>query len=67
MAKKELLKELTSEQIEKVKECKSSYEIIALAKTQGVELTSEQLEAVSGGACSSSDREEGKNKRKIDS
>lgn len=31
--------------------CKSSEEILALAKEEGVQLSDEQLEAVSGGAC----------------
>ena len=51
--KKELLKGLTKEQIEKVKACKSHEELLALAKKEGVELTAEQLEVISGGgACS---------------
>ena len=50
--KSELLKGLTEEQIAKVNECKSSEEILALAKAEGIELTDEQLEAVSGGWCS---------------
>ena len=50
--KKELLKGLTEEQIKKVKECKSSEEILSLAKAEGVQLSDEQLEAVSGGGCS---------------
>ena len=45
------MKGLTEEQKNKVKECKSSEEILALAKAEGVTLTDEQLEAVSGGAC----------------
>ena len=50
---KELLKGLTEEQIAKVKACKSHEELLALAKKEGVELTAEQLEAISGGgACS---------------
>ena len=49
--KKELLKGLSEEQIKKVEECKSSEEILALAKAEGMELTDEQLEAVSGGGC----------------
>ncbi len=49
--REELLKGLTEEQKNKVKECKSSEEILALAKAEGVTLTDEQLEAVSGGAC----------------
>ena len=51
--KKELLKGLTKEQIEKVKECKTHEELLVLAKAEGIELTNEQLEAISGGgACS---------------
>ncbi len=49
--RKELLKGLSEEQIKKVEECKSSEEILALAKAEGMELTDEQLEAVSGGGC----------------
>lgn len=52
--REELLKGLTEEQIEKVKECKNSEELLAFAKKEGVALTDEQLEAVSGG-CSSTD------------
>ena len=47
----ELLKGLSEEQIKKVEACKSSEEILALAKEEGVALNDEQLEAVSGGAC----------------
>ena len=47
--RKDLLKGLTDEQIKKVEACKSPDEIIALAKAEGVELSEEQLEAVSGG------------------
>ena len=49
----ELLKGLTDEQVKKVKACKSSQEILELAKSEGVELNEEQLEAVSGGGCGS--------------
>ena len=52
--KKELLKGLTEEQIAKAKACKSQEELLKLAKEEGVELTSEQIEAVSGGGCFSS-------------
>ena len=52
--KEELLKGLTEEQITKVKECKNQEELLKLAKAEGVELTSEQIEAVSGGGCLSS-------------
>ena len=50
--KKELLLEgLTEEQIEKIKNCKSRDEILELAKNEGIQLNDEQLEAVTGGAC----------------
>ena len=55
--RKELLKGLTEEQIKKVKECKSSEEILDLAKAEGVQLSDEQLEAVSGGGCIGRDPE----------
>ena len=45
----ELLKGLTEEQIKKVEACKNAEEILALAKAEGVKLSEEQLEAVSGG------------------
>ncbi|MCR5079629.1 MAG: hypothetical protein K6B65_06925 [Bacilli bacterium] len=47
--KKELLEGLSDEQIEKIKACKTSEEVLTLAKKEGIELTEEQLEAVSGG------------------
>ena len=46
---KELLKGLTEEQIAKVKKCKNGDELLALAKSEGIQLTDEQLAAVSGG------------------
>ena len=49
--REELLKGLTDEQIAKVKGCKTQEEMLALAKEEGIELTDEQLEAVSGGNC----------------
>jgi transposase-like protein len=49
--REELLKGLTEEQIKKVEACKNASEILALAKTEGVELNDEQLEAVNGGNC----------------
>ena len=49
--KKELLKGLTKEQIEKASKCKNSEELIALAKAEGVKLNEEQLSAVNGGVC----------------
>ena len=53
--KNELLKGLSEEQIAKVKACKSQEELLALAKAEGIQLSDEQLEAVSGGGCSSTD------------
>ena len=47
--RKELLKGLSEEQIKKVEAAKSAEEILALAKEEGIELSDEQLEAVSGG------------------
>ena len=54
--KKELLKGLNEKQIAKVKACKSQDELLALAKEEGVELTDEQLSAVSGGGCFSTNK-----------
>ena len=54
--KEELLKGLSEEQIAKVKACKSQEEILALAKEEDIELTDQQLEAVSGGGCSNKPR-----------
>lgn len=56
MMKEELLKGLNDEQIAKVKACKNQEEILKLAKEEGIELTDDQLEAVSGGFCSTSTR-----------
>ena len=42
-------KDLTPEQKEKARACKTPEELFALAKEEGVELTEEQREAVSGG------------------
>ena len=44
---------LTDEQKAKIKNCKTPEEILELAKAEGVELTPDQLDAVSGGACGS--------------
>lgn len=49
--KQELLQGLTEEQIAKLKTCKNAEEILTAAKEEGIELTDEQLEAVSGGNC----------------
>lgn len=42
-------KDLTDEQRAKARACTSPEELMALARDEGVELTDEQLEAVSGG------------------
>ena len=52
--KEELLNGLTEEQIAKVKACKNREELLKIAKEEGVELSDEQLNAVSGGGCFSS-------------
>lgn len=67
--KKELLEGLTDEQISKIRACKTQDEFLALAKQEGVELSAEQLSAVSGGACSSSedDKKDKDGNRKIES
>ncbi|MBR1847486.1 MAG: hypothetical protein IJ787_07220 [Bacilli bacterium] len=49
--REELLKGLSEEQIAKLKQCRSSEEILKLAKKEGLELSDDQLEAVSGGNC----------------
>ena len=49
--KEELLKGLSEEQIAKVKACKNHEELLAVAKEEGIELSEEQLSAVSGGSC----------------
>jgi DNA-directed RNA polymerase subunit M/transcription elongation factor TFIIS len=54
--KQDLLKGLTKEQIAKARSCKNPEEIISLAKSEGVELSEEQLAAVSGGGCFSSEK-----------
>ena len=43
-------KDLTPEQKERVQNCNSPEELLELAKAEGVTLTDDQLEAVSGGA-----------------
>ncbi len=66
--KNELLKGLTAEQIAKVKSCNNAGELLQLAKAEAIELTDEQLSAISGGGCDSDG--DNKNvilKRKIDS
>ena len=43
------IKDLTEEQIEKAKACKTAEEFFALAKEEGIELSEEELDAMSGG------------------
>lgn len=49
--REELLKGLSAEQIAKLKSCKNQDEILKMAKEEGLELSDEQLAAVSGGNC----------------
>ena len=63
--RKDLLKGLTQEQIAKVEACKSSKELLELAKAEGIQLTDEQLKAVSGGCGSTDNKNDGH--RKIES
>ena len=42
-------KDLTPEQLEKARACKSPEELVELAKEEGVELTDEQIGMISGG------------------
>ena len=70
--RQELLNGLTADQIEKVAECDNSFDLLQLAKDEGVELNDEQLDAVSGGGCGGDDdKNKDKDKdgghRKIDS
>ena len=53
--KKELLEGLSKEQIEKLKTCKDTAEMLSIAKEEGIELNDAQLKAVSGGACETND------------
>ena len=41
--------DLTPEQMERIKSCTSPEELLALAKTEGYELSEQELEAVTGG------------------
>ena len=66
--REELLKGLTEEQIAKVRACKNQEELLALAREEGIELTDEQLAAVSGGGfCDEDDKNKKNDRRKIDS
>ena len=46
-----MLRNLSDDQIARARQCRSSEELLSLAKQEGVELTDEQLDAVSGGNC----------------
>ena len=41
--------DLTTQQKEKVKACKTPEEVLSLAKEEGIKLTDAQLESISGG------------------
>ena len=60
--KQELLKGLTEEQIAKVKACDDINDLYQLAKDEGVELNEEQLKAVTGGVCSTTNSNNDKHK-----
>ena len=44
------IKDLSPELIEKAKGCESPDELVTLAKTEGVQLTDEELDMISGGS-----------------
>ena len=56
--KSELLKGLTAEQIAKAKACNNAGELLQLAKAEAVELTEEQLSAISGGGCTDDNKKD---------
>ena len=64
--RQELLKGLTEEQIAKIKACKNQEEIYQLIEEEGIELTDEQLEAISGGFCSGAEEPEKKDNPFLD-
>ena len=49
MCRDYLLQGLTEQQVAKLSKCKNQEEVLTLAKAEGVELTDEQLNTVSGG------------------
>jgi hypothetical protein len=55
--REDLLRGLTQDQIEKVRACDDVGDLLQLAKDEGVELTDEQLTAITGGGCGDSQRE----------
>ena len=55
---KEMFDGLPDDLKAKVKECRTAEELVSLAKSEGIELTDEQLDAISGGvqwSCSGDD------------
>lgn len=60
--REDLLRGLTQDQIEKVRACDNVSDLLQLAKDEDVELTDEQLAAITGGGCGESQRE-----RKVES
>ena len=46
---KKMFDGLSEDLKKKATECKNAEELIALAKTEGIELTDEQMDAISGG------------------
>ena len=48
---KEILKDLSSEDLIKVLECENMSDLLQLAKDEGFELTKEQLDAIRNGDC----------------
>ena len=52
---KEMFDGLSDDLKAKVAECKTADDLIALAKAEGIELTDEQLDAISGGSVWSCD------------
>jgi bacteriocin-like protein len=44
------INDLTPEQMEKARACKNSDELVELAKSEGIELTDDQLDSISGGS-----------------
>ena len=49
MPNDDLLKGLTPEQAEKIKNCKTQEEVLTIVKEEGIELSDDQLEAITGG------------------
>ena len=42
--------DLTPEQMDKARECKNANDLVELAKSEGMELTDDQLDAIAGGS-----------------